>query len=383
MSIRRLKRPGRALRRCGLIAVLAAAGSVLAGPWRWPLPAWAPRPIVPADNPMSQAKVDLGRRLFNDVRLSANQTQSCASCHQAERGYSDGRALAVGSSGETGRRNSMSLANVAYFPTLTWGNPSIRTLEQQVLLPLFGEHPLELGMGGREAELLARLGSDRDYPRQFRAAFPERKGEISVWTLTRAIAAYERTLLSFDSPYDRYRYGGKTNAISAAAKRGEALFFGERLECYHCHGGLNMTDNHQQRGNPFPEVGFHNTGLYNLDGQGRYPDGHQGLREFTQEPEHEGRFRTPSLRNIAQSGPYMHDGSIATLEQVLRQHYGNKGRAGATAQGPNPLRSAFLQGFELSEQELQDVLAFLNSLSDERFLRAEPAALNRPAGKRR
>ena len=333
---------------------------------------------------MSAVKVELGRRLFHDQRLSLNQTQSCASCHQADKALTDGQPLPLGSTGEMGRRNSMSLLNVAYLPTLTWGNPSIRSLEQQVLLPLLGEHPVELGMAGQEAVLIERLRKDRDYPKLFRRAFPERRGEISLWTLTRAIAAFERTLLAFDSPYDRYRYGGDELAISDSAKRGEALFFGERLECYHCHGGLNFTDNLIHRRLRQPEVGFHNTGLHNTDGRGAYPPGQSGAREFTGTPGDEGRFRTPSLRNVADTSPYMHDGSIATLEDVLLKHYAIKGRAATSPGGPSPMRSPFLQGFQLSEQELQDVLAFLRSLSDPRHSKVQPPALvpsNQEAGR--
>ncbi|WGG48163.1 cytochrome c peroxidase [Rugamonas sp. DEMB1] len=118
--------------------------------YRWRLPAWAPEPLVPDDNPMSEAKVELGRALFYDKALSANRTQSCAGCHEQARGFSDGRKLALGSTGVVGARNAMPLANVAYLPTLTWANPNLTTLEQQALVPLFGDHPVEMGMAGRE-----------------------------------------------------------------------------------------------------------------------------------------------------------------------------------------------------------------------------------------
>ncbi|MBB5018605.1 cytochrome c peroxidase [Chitinivorax tropicus] len=346
------------------MALAAVAGTR----YDWPIPAWAPTPLVPKDNPMTPAKVALGRALFYDKRLSANQTQACAGCHLPDKSFSDGLSLAKGSTGELGKRNAMALVNVAYLPTLTWANPNITSLEQQILNPLFGEHPIEMGMAGKEQLLFERLRADPDYPRLFKQAFPAQKGEISLKTLTRAIASFERSLLSFDSPYDRYRYGGQRDAISPSAKRGEQLFFGERLECYHCHGGINFTDNQIHRMQPLGERGFHNTGLYNEDGQGAYPPGASGLREFTQKAADEGKFRTPGLRNIALTAPYMHDGSLPTLQAVVRLHYAQKGRAGQSGAGPNPLRSQFIQGFQITDEEVADLVAFLESLTDQRFI---------------
>jgi cytochrome c peroxidase len=253
-------------------------------------------------------------------------------------------------------------------------------LEVQALIPLFGEHPVEMGLAGREQQLFAMFKSDPTYQRLFARAFPAETSQgdaalYSLSTLTKALASFQRSLLSFDSPYDRYRYGGQKNAISPAAKRGEELFFGEKLECYHCHGGFNFTDNLKHARTPFPEVGFHNTGLYNEDGRGAYPKASPGIVEFTGEPRDAGRFRTPSLRNVAVAAPYMHDGSIPTLHEVLRTHYARAGRAVHAGRAANPLRSEFIAGFEISEAEIADVVAFLESLTDERFLRA-PAHQN-------
>ncbi len=335
----------------------------------WDLPGWAPEPAVPADNPMSAAKVELGRHLFYDKRLSSNLTLSCASCHLQSRAFTDGRARSPGVDASLGVRNAMMLANVAYLPVLTWANPNLRKLETQLLVPMFGEHPIELGMAGREQELFARLRADATYERLFQEAYPETQGRIDLGSISKALASFERTLLSFDSPYDRYKHGGDERAISASAKRGEDLFFGERLECWHCHGGLNFTDNVQHARLRFPEVGFHNTGLYNLDGKGAYPSDNPGIREVTEDPDDEGKFRTPSLRNVAVSAPYMHDGSIGSLEQVIREHYAVKGRAVHLGAEPNPLRDQLIEGFEISPAELKDVIAFLNSLTDAHFLK--------------
>ena len=365
------------LRRLACTATLAASSVVLlaaAGQaWHWPLPDWVPPPAVPADNPMTADKVALGRHLFYDKRLSADGTMACASCHEQARAFTDGRAVSPGVTGQLGTRSAMSLANVAYLPVLTWQNPQLTSLEVQALIPLFGEHPVEMGLAGREQQLFAMLRADPVYRRLFARAFPEqaRQGDaalVSLATLTQALASFQRSLLSFGSLYDRYRYGGQQDAISNAAKRGEDLFFGEKLECYHCHGGFNFTDNLKHARTPFAETGFHNTGLYNEDGRGAYPADSPGIVEFTGEARDAGRFRTPTLRNVAVTAPYMHDGSIATLPEVLRNHYARAGRAAQQGRGANPLRSEFIAGFSITEAEIADVVAFLESLTDERFL---------------
>lgn len=371
------KGPGRWLGRLlGLAVSLASAGGLITAAAQdagWHLPAWVPPPVAPADNPTTPEKAALGRHLFHDGRLSADGSMSCATCHEQSRAFTDGRRFAPGVTGEAGSRSAMSLANVAYLPVLNWSNPLLTSLEVQALIPLFGEHPVEMGMAGREAELFARLQSDPVYRRLFARAFPDEAKQgpqalFSLATLTRALASFQRTLLSFDSPYDRYRYGGDAGAISASARRGEALFFGEKLECYHCHGGFNFTDNLKHARTPFAEVGFHNTGLYNVDGRGSYPPEAPGIVEATGDPRDAGRFRTPTLRNVAVTAPYMHDGSIATLADVLRQHYARAGRAVHLGQPLSPLRSELVAGFEITEDEIADVVAFLESLTDERFL---------------
>lgn len=340
------------------------------------LPAWAPAPMEPASNRLNAAKIELGRRLFYDVRLSGDQTKSCASCHRQELSFTDGLAVSPGITGETTPRNSMSLANVAYAPVLTWGNPLLHTLEQQALVPLLGQEPVELGMAGMDQQMKERLEADPVYRDLFPKAFPDMNGEISLATVVRALSAFQRTLISLSSPYDQYRYEGNVDAMSDAAIRGEALFFSEKFECHHCHNNMNMTDSIVHARAPFPEIAFHNTGLYNLDGKGAYPAHNTGIAELTGRAEDMGRFRAPSLRNVAVTAPYMHDGSIATLDEVL-DHYAAGGRT--IPEGPhagvgrdNPLKSSFVPGFEMTAQERADLIAFLNSLTDTKFL-ANPA----------
>jgi cytochrome c peroxidase len=363
----------------GLLLAAAAGLSMaiaeaLAQPpaYRFDLPRGFPAPRVPRDNPMSEEKVALGRFLFYDTRLSGNQTQSCASCHRQERAFTDGRVKGVGSTGEVHPRNSMSLTNVAYTATLAWANPLLTTLENQALIPMFGERPVELGLAGREEELLDRLQDDARYRRMFREAFSSETEPISIAGITRAIASFQRTLISGNSPFDRYQFGDD-DALSLSALRGMDLFFSERLECFHCHGGFLFSNSVVHAGTVFVEAPFHNNALYNIDGKGAYPPDNTGIMEITGDPRDMGRFKSPTLRNIELTAPYMHDGSITTLEEVLVDHYGAGGRT--IEEGPlagvgseSPLKDGFIIGFRLSEQEKNDVLEFLRSLTDHEFV---------------
>ena len=341
--------------------------------YQWVLPKGFPVPRVPADNPMTAAKVELGRYLFYDVRLSLNQTTSCATCHRQELAFTDGRAKAIGATGQAHPRSSMSLTNVAYAPTLAWANPSMTLLERQPLVPLFGEHPVEMGMAGKEQQLLTRIKAEPTYHLLFNNAYPDEGDPYTLGNVTKALASFVRTLISGDSPYDRYKYQGEAEAISAGAKRGEALFFGERLECFDCHTGFNLSGPTDDAGKAFVENSFENNGLYNLDGKGAYPGENTGVFEITANPNDMGKFKIPTLRNIAVTAPYMHDGSIPNLRRVL-DHYSAGGRTIRTGQFAgnghlSPLKSNLVRGFHLTEREKQDVILFLQSLTDEKFLK--------------
>jgi cytochrome c peroxidase len=336
------------------------------------LPDDFPPPVIPTDNPLTEAKVELGRHLFYDKRLSGNETQACASCHKQELAFTDGRARGLGSTGEQHVRGSMSLANVVYASTLTWANREMHLLERQALVPMFGEGPVELGLLGKEEELITRLEAVDTYQQLFADAFPELTDPFTIDTITRAIASFQRSLISGDSPFDRYSRGDES-AVSESAKRGSELFFLEKFDCFHCHGGFTFSDQINHANQASGEEPFHNTGLYNLDLEGSYPQGNQGLFEETKNKRDKGRFKAPTLRNIAVTAPYMHDGSIATLEEVL-DHYAAGGRT--LGEGPyagsrgfdNPNKSAFVHGFNATPQEREDLLAFLRSLTDDEFL---------------
>jgi cytochrome c peroxidase len=322
---------------------------------------------------MSAAKVDLGRHLFYDLRLSGNGQQSCATCHQQDKAFTDGQATSVGSTGEEHPRNSMSLVNVAYETTLTWANPGLTRLEDQALVPMFGRHPVELGLG-EDREWLGVLRRDERYTALFPQAFPGDADPFSRQNVVRAIAAFERTIVSARSPYDRHHFDRDDTALSASAKRGEVLFHSQPMACFTCHGSQIFSGGMVSAGTPprgRPE--FHNTGLYNLPGLFSYPQKNAGLYETTKDPRDVGRFKAPTLRNIAVTGPYMHDGSIATLEDVLA-HYAAGGRT--IADGPykgvghdNPNKSRRIRGFVLTPDDRADVVAFLRSLTDDEALR--------------
>ncbi len=313
---------------------------------------------------MTKEKVDLGRRLFYDTRLSGNGTLACAGCHRQELAFTDGRPRAIGSTGEIHPRGSPSLANAAYSVSLTWADPDRRSLEDQALVPMFREHPVELGMTGKETDVVERLQADGRYVAMFRAAFADEPRPIRIANVARALAAFERTLISGDSPYDRLVYQGRMDALSEAAWRGMRLFFSDRLACSKCHGGITFSGPIVFEGSPgAPEPVFHNTALYNLDGHGAYPEEDTGLRAVTGRRRDTGRFRAPTLRNIALTAPYMHDGSIPTLEAVI-DHYAAGGRAGAD----NRYKSPLLRGFSISAGERQDLIEFLRSLTDETFV---------------
>ncbi len=328
-------------------------------PFEWRLPAGFPQPLVPSDNPMTTAKIELGRRLFYDTRLSGNRTFACASCHRQERAFTDGRPHAIGSTGAAHARSAMTLTNVAYNASFGWADPSLRTLEAQMAVPMFNEHPIELGLKGRESEVLGRFSSADDTA-GFHGAFPTDGAPISLANIVKAIAAFERTLISGDSPLDRYLYKDDKKALAPEARNGLTLFFSSRLHCAECHGSFNLSGPLNFEGAEKVALAFHNTGLYNVDGRGAYPASDRGLFDLTGQGSDMGRFRAPTLRNIAVTGPYMHDGSVPSLEAAI-DHYASGGRA-------SPFRSARIRGFALTSAERAALVAFLQSLTDRTFL---------------
>lgn len=310
--------------RFAFVSSFLAASAVLAQ-------SYLPKPGAPADNPMSGDKALLGRYLFYDRRMSVNGTQSCASCHRQELAFTDGRAVSVGATGQAHPRSAMSLVNVAFSTVFTWSDPSMRSLERQALVPMMSEHPVELGLAGREQGFLELLRCDRVYGGLFPKAFPRDRDPYTLDNVAKALASFERTIVSARSPYDRFHFGGVTDAISESARRGEVVFFTDpSAGCFRCHNGFNFSDGL-----------YHNTAL---------------------SPSQTQKFKTPTLRNVALTAPYMHNGSVVTLADVI-DHYAAGGRA-----PKNPHKDQRLTGFPLTVQNKKDLIAFLESLTDRELL---------------
>jgi cytochrome c peroxidase len=359
---------------CGASALALESGSNVAGSgaYLWQLPAGFHPPPVPADNPMLAAKVELGRYLFYDLRMSVNGEGSCGTCHIQRYGFTNQLPVGIGVTGQSHPRRVMPLANVAWFTKFNWANPTVTQLEDQSVTPLFNDHPVELGLNAKNDAFLKVVDSDPVYVKLFPQAFPGEQEPYDFVHVRKALAAFERTLVSGNSPYDRYRYGHDENAISAAAKRGEDLFFHMPYGCSHCHGGFTMGGDTVYQQGGAEGAGFLNNGLYNLAGKYSYPADNLGLYDYTHNAADIGKFKPPSLRNVAVRAPYMHDGSLRTLDDVL-DHYAHGGQeikdgpnAGDGSKNPN--KSGFIQGFTLTAQQRADMKAFLESLTDEEFL---------------
>jgi cytochrome c peroxidase len=312
-----------------MLAAMAATAA-RAGEFHWQLPAGFPEPAVPADNPMSLAKVDLGAKLFADPRLSVTGQHSCQSCHSPERAFTDGLPHSRGALGEELPLNAPTLLNAAYNSSLGWRDAKLRTLEQQMRGPLFNEHPRELGLAGREPLVERALLADGEMVRAFDAAFPGVDQPVNMDNVIRAIAAYERTLIAGRSPFDRYVFGGDHEALSERQKAGMQLFFSARTGCAACHGGVNFAGAWVDRDHREAEPVFADTGT--------------GVA-----------VRVPTLRNLPATAPYMHDGRFTGLDQVL-DHY--------ETLAVNPAADPRLRRAPLTTSERDQLREFLLSLAD-------------------
>ncbi len=283
----------------------------------------------PDDNPTVPDRVALGRRLFQDRLLSRDRSLACVDCHQPERAFTDGRARAVGVYGRRGSRSVPTIVNRAWGKSFFWDG-RIDTLEEQVLRPIVSKTEMDLTVD----DAVERLRGTSQYPAAFRETFGR---DVNGADLARALAAYVRTIQAGASPYDRYVWG-EPDALSPEAQAGLHLFRG-RANCTVCHAGPNLTDEE-----------FHNTGVF----WGRQPYD-AGRFVVTGASEDTGKFKTPTLREIEHTAPYMHDGSLATLKDVI-EFYDRGGNA-------NPYRDRELRPLSLTADEKGALLAFLESLS--------------------
>lgn len=298
------------------------------------VPAGLPAVEYPKDNPMSAQKVALGKQLYFDKRLSEDSTISCASCHDPEKGWSNGEQFATGVGKKVGGRNSPTIINSAYNRFQFWDGRE-PSLEAQALGPI--QNPIEMKM--TLDGVVERLNKIEGYRSQFQSVFGT---DVTSEGIGKAIAAYERTILSGDAPYDKFQAGDKT-ALSEAAQRGLKLFTG-KAQCSACHTGANFTDN-----------GFHNIGV------GMKADKiDQGREAISKLGGDRGSFKTPTLREIARTAPYMHDGSLKTLEAVV-EHYNKGGVA-------NEWLDEQIFELKLTDQEKKDLVTFMKEgLSSESY----------------
>jgi len=341
------------------------------------LPEHMPLPAIPEFNALTQEKITLGRFLFYDKQLSANQTQSCGSCHFQSNAFADGISTPIGSTGHALVRNSQGLSNVAYNATFTWSNDTFFELEDQLNVPIRADDPIELGVTDAEIDtVLSRFNNDERYQEMFQAAFPDSDSGATMNKIIFSLASFVRTMISAKSSYDEYLQGDK-EALTAQQKQGFSLFNGERFECFHCHTGINFTVSYKDANtlNDALLFPFFNNGLYNVGSDGSYPAEDQGIFDLSSDPTDKGKFRPPSLRNIEFTAPYMHDGSISTLREVV-EHYARGGTL--TASGVNagdgknsPYKSALILGFSATDEEIDAVVSFLESLSDYDFINNE------------
>lgn len=303
----------------------------LVKPFTWPES--FPQPEVPTDNQIIASRIALGEKLFYEKALSIDSSLSCSSCHLPQFAFTDGKQFSVGFHGMTGTRNAQGVVNLAWI-TEFFRDGGSHTLEMQVQGPVEAENEMAFNM----SELVERLKNDEVYQQLAKEAYAR---EFDAWVLTRALAAYQRSLVSSNSYYDKW-LNGDAIAMTESQIRGKDLFFGNRTQCASCHSGFNFTDN-----------SYRNIGLYK-----EYPD--TGRARITGKPEDSGKFRVPSLRNVELTAPYMHDGSMQTLEEVVRLYE----RGGEL----NRNRDELIRPIRLTTQEREDLVNFMRALTDTAFV---------------
>jgi cytochrome c peroxidase len=305
--------------------------------WKGRVPAGFPPVDYPDDNRPTTLRVELGRRLFYDQRLSDDGSLHCGSCHVLSAAFTDGRTTSPGLKGVAGKRNAPTLVNLAWMKRLMMEG-GVPTLETQALAPLHDSAE----MAGSIMPLLSRLNEDALLKEMARAAY--NRDTIDAYVVTRALACFQRTFMSGDGRYDRYKQGRK-DQLNAKEIRGMELFFSTKTHCSDCHSGVFFTD-----------MDYHNIGLSEV-----YAD--EGKSRATHLPDDIGRFKTPTLRNIQLTAPYMHDGSMASLEEVIA-FYNSGGRS-------HPNKDTRITPLGLSQPEQSDLISFLTTLTDWNFVQNE------------
>lgn len=284
---------------------------------------------------VEKARQNLGHRLFYDADLSINGTIACATCHEQRRGFSDGNRVHPGALNDNGKRNVPTLANVGKFKNLTWSHNYLSGLAEQSLAPIRGTQPVEMGMYGHEEEIAKRLSKSECYQKLFLKVFPDQNGTIDLSTVTQALESFEKTLISNNSLYDQMKRKDR-KLPTKDARDGEKLFF-KAAKCNSCHTAPLFSDD-----------AFHQIQPKNLKVYNGIKD--NGLFDVTGNEKDKNVFRTPSLRNVSLSFPYWHDGSATTLQDAIKKHN-------------------LKTNHKLSSGNIKKIIAFLNTLSDESFIK--------------
>ncbi len=317
--------------------------------------------------------VRLGQYLFYDRRLSVNHTRSCGTCHNPKFAFTDGYKRSLGAFADLHQRNTQPLFNLSYLKYFTSADSSIRSPLQQMNNPLFNDHPLEMGAKGNEEKILKRITADGQYQKMF-----TNLGLDISWTnIKTAISSFMTTIQSANSAYDKFK-SGDTTALDGSQKKGMELFFSSRLKCASCHGGFNFSTP-AITGESGDTIFFFNTGLYDIDDKGSYPEYDQGLYQLTKNKADMGKFRVPTLRNLAFTAPYFHDGTAAAINDVI-DSYINGGRkiSDGIYKGDgeqNPYKHPLVNGFNISETDKINLVSFLFSLGDSSLIN-DPAYQN-------
>lgn len=305
--------------------------------------------------------IKLGQYLFFDTNLSLNNTKSCASCHNPAFAFTDGYRLSVTAFGESTLHNAPSLINVSKLKAFDWANPTIAHLEKQMLRPLFGTQPIELGTDKKLVELKKYFKDTEPYKTLMSNEIDNIDTVKIEKVIVESISAYLKTLNSSNSKFDKYKSG--KSKFNSSEKHGMDLFFSSKLGCSNCHALPNFTLSDKTNQNI-----YFNTGLYNVKNQNKYPDNDNGIIQFSNNLEDDGKFKIPSLRNVRVTAPYMHDGSVATLAEVIEIYaVGGRNISTGVYQGDgrkNKLKSKILKGFKINYQDKIDLLNFLNTLTD-------------------
>lgn len=310
------------------------------------------------ENLFTKEKAILGRYLFYDRRLSVNNTKSCASCHAPQFSFTDGYTRSIGAYGDLHQRNARPLINIIFLKYLTAADSTLHFPEIQMNNPMLSEHPIELGIRGNETAIVEKLRKDERYIKMFRQIFPLDKDPFTIKNIQYCISSFIRTIIAFNSPYDRFIKGDK-NALNEQQQKGMQLFFADSLQCKTCHGGINFST-------PLVSSYYFNTGIYNINGA--YPAYDQGLAGTTNNKADMGYYRVPTLRNLSFTAPYYHDGSALSIDEVIDAYArGGRNVISGIYKGDgaaNPHKSNLIKGFGLTSQQRKNLIAFLFSLSD-------------------